>query len=111
MRWIEVCIDTPREEIDARCEALAALGAGGLLLQGLATSIDALSVGFTIAQYQAAMALAASLIIAAVTFGICLGGAFIGKKVGAHMSGTASILGGSILIAIGLEILIKSFIS
>ena len=84
---------------------------GVLMIQSVATSIDALSVGFTIAQYQAAMALAASVIIAVVTFGICLGGAFIGKKVGAHLSGKASILGGSILIAIGLEILIKSFIS
>jgi len=84
---------------------------GILMIQSVATSIDALSVGFTIAEYQAAMALAASLIIALVTFGICIGGAFIGKKVGAHLSGKASILGGSILIAIGLEILIKSFIS
>ncbi len=84
---------------------------GVLMVQSLATSIDALSVGFTIAQYQAAMALATSLIIAVVTFGICLGGAAIGKKVGSHLSGKASILGGSILIAIGLEILIKSFIS
>ena len=84
---------------------------GILMLQGIATSIDALSVGFTIAQYQAAMALAASFIIAIVTFAICMGGALIGKKAGSHLSGKASILGGSILIAIGLEILIKSFIS
>ena len=84
---------------------------GILMVQSVATSIDALSVGFTIAEYQAAMALVASFIIAAVTFGICMGGAFIGKKVGSHLSGKASILGGSILIAIGLEILIKSFIA
>ena len=84
---------------------------GILMLQSVATSIDALSVGFTIAEYQAAMALAASLIIALVTFGICMGGAFIGKKAGSHLSGKASVLGGTILIAIGLEILIKSFIS
>ena len=84
---------------------------GVLIIQSVATSIDALSVGFTIAEYNAAMALVASLIIAVVTFGICLGGAAIGKKVGSHLSGKASILGGSILIAIGLEILIKSFIA
>ena len=84
---------------------------GVLMVQSVATSIDALSVGFTIAEYQAAMALAASLIIAVVTFGICMGGAFIGKKAGSHLSGKASVLGGTILIAIGLEILIKSFIS
>ena len=84
---------------------------GILMLQSVATSIDALSVGFTIAEYHAAMALAASLIIAIVTFAICMGGALIGKKAGSHLSGKASILGGTILIAIGLEILIKSFIS
>ena len=84
---------------------------GVLMIQSVATSIDALSVGFTIAEYQAAMALAASFIIAVVTFGICMGGAFIGKKAGSHLSGKASILGGTILIVIGLEILIKSFIS
>ena len=33
MRWIEVCIDTPGEEIDARCEELAALGAGGFVIE------------------------------------------------------------------------------
>ena len=81
---------------------------GVLMIQSVATSIDALSVGFTIAQYRTAMALAASAIIAAVTFGICLGGAFIGKKVGSHLSGKASSLGGVILIAIGLEILAGS---
>ena len=84
---------------------------GILMLQSVATSIDALSVGFTIAEYQVAMALAASLIIAVVTFAICMGGALIGKKAGSHLSGKASILGGTILIAIGLEILIRSFIS
>ena len=84
---------------------------GILMIQSVATSIDALSVGFTIAEYQTAMALAASLIIAVVTFAICMGGALIGKKAGSHLSGKASILGGVILIAIGLEILIRSFIS
>ena len=84
---------------------------GVLMIQSVATSIDALSVGFTIAEYHTAMALVASLIIAVVTFAICLGGAAIGKKAGSHLSGKASILGGSILIAIGLEILIKSFIA
>ena len=33
MRWIEVCINTPREEIDTRCEELAALGAGGFVIE------------------------------------------------------------------------------
>lgn len=85
------------------------LGFWTLLVQGIATSIDALSVGFTIEQYQLPMALAASLIIAAVTHGICLCGLAIGRKFGLKLTNKASILGGLILIGIGLEIFIKSF--
>jgi len=80
-----------------------------LLTQGIATSIDALSVGFTIASYDWAMALAAAVIIAAVTFVICMAGIAIGKKAGTHLSGKAGILGGVILILIGLEIFITSW--
>ncbi len=83
---------------------------GALLLQGIATSIDALSVGFTIAEYDKLMALACAGIIALVTFLICLAGVFIGKKIGTRLAGKASIFGGVILIIIGLEIFIKSFI-
>lgn len=83
-----------------------AVSRGDLLLQGLATSIDALSVGFTIADYGFAHALACALIIAAVTQVICMGGLLIGKKVGTRLSAKASILGGVILIVIGLEIFI-----
>ena len=82
------------------------LGFGTLMVQGIATSIDALSVGFTIAEYGFAMALTASLIIAAITFFICITGLVIGKKFGTKFSNKASILGGVILIAIGLEIFI-----
>ncbi len=82
------------------------LGKGTLLVQGIATSIDALSVGFTISEYNGKMAVAASLIIAAVTFLICMGGLQIGKKVGTKLAGKASVLGGIILIAIGVEIFV-----
>ena len=75
-----------------------------LLMQGIATSIDALSVGFTIAEYGFVMALVCALIIAAVTFLICMAGLLIGRKAGTKLSGKASVLGGAILIAIGLEI-------
>ena len=87
----------------------AVLGLGALLVQGIATSIDALSVGFTIASYQFPMALASALIIAAVTFVICLVGLYIGKKAGSCLSGKAGIVGGAILIFIGLEIFITSW--
>lgn len=83
------------------------VGFAALVVQGVATSIDALSVGFTIADYGAAAAALCSLIIAAVTFAICLSGLAIGKRFGTRLSGGASVLGGAILIAIGLEIFIK----
>ncbi len=81
-----------------------------LLVQGVATSIDALSVGFTIAEYDFGMANAAGLIIAGVTFAICMGGLAIGKKAGTRLSWKASVLGGCILIAIGIEIFAKHFL-
>ena len=80
------------------------LGLGALMIQGIATSIDALSVGFTIAEYGFVMALVCSLIVAAVTFIICMAGLEIGKKFGTKLSNKAAILGGIILILIGIEI-------
>ena len=76
-------------------------------MQGVATSIDALSVGFTISEYGWFMALVCSLIVAIVTFFICEAGLAIGKKFGTELSGKASVLGGVILIGIGLEIFIS----
>ena len=83
------------------------LGVWGLAVQGIATSIDALSVGFTISNYTAPFAFAESLIIGIVTFIICMVGLLLGKKIGNRLSGKASILGGVILILIGIEIFIK----
>ena len=80
-----------------------------LLVQGIATSIDALSVGFTTAGYSFLSALLSSLIIGVVTFSICVAGLVFGKKLGEKFSDKATIIGGFILIAIGLEIFIKSF--
>ena len=94
--------------------ALILLGyiGGKMLIEGIkgeeteeaATSIDALSVGFTISEYGWFMALVCSLIVAIVTFFICEAGLAIGKKFGTELSGKASVLGGVILIGIGLEI-------
>lgn len=83
------------------------VGKGTLLMQGIATSIDALSVGFTIANYNLVLALAACLVIAIVTFVICWIGIEIGKKFGMKLANKAAILGGVILLVIGLEIFIK----
>ena len=87
-------------------EEAAGVGLSALLVQGVATSIDALSVGFTIADYGFIMALVCALIIAAVTFVICMGGLVIGKTFGTKLSNKAAILGGVILIFIGIEIFV-----
>lgn len=81
---------------------------GILILQGIATSIDALSVGFTIAEYYLSVALVCAIIIAFTTFIVSFSGLLIGKKVGTKLNNRASILGGIILIGIGLEIFIRN---
>lgn len=83
------------------------VGVFALFIQGVATSIDALSVGFTIADYDLIMALVCSIIIAIVTFFICITGVKIGKTFGTRLASKSQLLGGMILIAIGLEIFIK----
>ena len=87
-------------------EEIKAITFGTLIIQGIATSIDALSVGFTIEQYAFGEAFLAALIIGAVTFGICLVGLLLGKRFAKAFS-KAEIIGGIILIAIGIEIFIK----
>ena len=91
-------------------EEQVGVGFIALLVQGVATSIDALSAGLNSVKYNLGEALLASLIIALITFVICLGGLLIGRKAGSHLSGKAGILGGAILIFIGLEIFITGII-
>ncbi|MBR5869339.1 MAG: manganese efflux pump [Clostridia bacterium] len=90
---------------DDPCEK-PGVGFWALVVQGVATSIDALSVGFTIAHYDLGAALLASFIIAALTFVICMAGVWIGKTAGTKLAGKAGILGGAILIFIGIEIFV-----
>ncbi|MBR2098414.1 MAG: manganese efflux pump [Firmicutes bacterium] len=93
--------DAPQEE------DVTDLGGGELIAQGVATSIDALSVGFVIEELPWQAALTEALIIGAVTFAICMGGLHLGRSLGEKLAGKAGIVGGVILIVIGLEIFIK----
>lgn len=81
-----------------------------LLTQGIATSLDAFSVGFTISGYGIEMALLCAAIIAAVTFVICMAGLTVGKQFGTKLSTGAAVFGGILLIAIGLEIFLKFYL-
>ncbi len=103
---IKMIVEGRKEEKDGDDEEVKLLRGGALLVQGIATSIDALSVGFTIAEYTWVFALIESVIIGLVTFGICIAGVKLGKTVGMKLAGKASIFGGIILILIGLEIFI-----
>lgn len=94
------------DEAEDKC----GVGLVALMVQGIATSIDALSVGFTIAHYNIVEALLASLLIGVVTFFICFMGLHIGKKAGTKLAGKAGIFGGAILIFIGIEIFVSSLL-
>ena len=103
----KMILDSVKCENEGICNITLTFGA--LLLQGIATSIDALSVGFNIVDYNWLEAAIAALLIAAVTFVICFAGLLIGKKVGTKMASKAGIFGGVILIGIGIEIFVTSF--
>ena len=96
---------------DCECECgCASLTVGALIVQGIATSIDALSAGLNFTEYDLFGAIVAAVVIALVTFMICLTGVFLGKKTGTRLAGKAGILGGVILIVIGIWIFAKSFL-
>ena len=105
LSWIggKMILEAVRKKED---EAVPPLRGRTLFVQGVATSIDALSVGFTIAEYTPVFALAESVIIGAVTFGLCAAGLHFGRRIGARFTGKAAVAGGIILILIGLEILV-----
>ncbi len=110
LAWIggKMLLEGLREgRADREAPAERRLTGRDLLVQGVATAIDALSVGFTIEQYRFPEALLASGIIAAVTFCLCLLALAIGKRLGVKLSRYASILGGVILIAIGFKIFLE----
>lgn len=83
------------------------VGLMGLAMQGIATSIDALSVGLDIGHYNFSEALVCALVIAIVTFIICMFGVYLGKKFGNMLSSKATVFGGVILVCIGIYIFIK----
>ena len=103
-------VDGIKNKDESDTKNVKSLGILALMVQGVATSIDALSVGFTIAGYDFMMALVSALIIALVTFVICVAGVYIGKRFVTKLSTKATIFGGIILILIGIEIFVTGVI-
>ena len=94
---------------DCDCDDCA-VGFAGLIVQGIATSIDALSVGLDIGEYNFIEALVCAVVIAIVTFIICMFGVYAGKKFGNMLSNKATVFGGVILVCIGIYIFVKGIL-
>ena len=86
------------------------VSAAALLTQGIATSIDALSVGFTVSGYALHEAVISAMIIGFVTLIICRIGLYIGMRIGTRLEKGADILGGTVLIVIGIEIFLRGIL-
>ena len=91
------------------CEDSCNLTPGSLVLQGIATSIDALAVGVSFATVMGSYSelLRAVSLIAATTFVLCVIGVAVGKKFGDFLNNKAQIVGGLILIGIGVKIFVE----
>ena len=94
---------------DCDCEDCS-VGLGALIVQGIATSIDALTVGLDIGEYNFVEALVCAIVIAIVTFIICMFGVWAGKKFGNMLSSKATVFGGVILVCIGIYIFVKGIL-
>ena len=77
-----------------------------LILLSVATSIDALAVGLSMAFLSAKIWLAAA-IIGIVAAAMTIVGMFLGRRLGKLFSRKMELIGGLILIAIGIKIVIE----
>ena len=91
---------------DSMEDAFRTISGHQLVTLAIATSIDALSVGFVIASYNMLEAFSASFIIGVVTFLLCIIGTLAGRRFGMRYSFASSILGGVILICIGVKLVL-----
>lgn len=78
-----------------------------LLMQAIATSIDALAAGVSIAVLNINI-VSAALLIGLITFILCMAGVYIGKKFGSLLGLRAKLIGGLVLLTIGLKIFIEN---
>ena len=103
--------DRPLSLLLAR-SAKSALGVGRVLMQALATSLDALAVGVTLLAADASKGLPfhaawCALVLGAVTFPLSLPALIAGTRAGNAFSERAGICGGAVLVGIGLKILLE----
>lgn len=87
-------------------EAVTDLSTRRLFFLALATSIDALAVGVSMAFMQVNILLA-SVVIGAVAFLLAMLGGLLGRRLGDLFQRRATLLGGAVLVCIGLKILVE----
>lgn len=97
--------DLKGEEPESAVTGEKKTGVYSLLLLALATSIDALAVGFSLTFLHSI--LVPVILIGAVTFVLSLGGVYLGLSYKHLGQNKARIVGGVILIAIGVKILLE----
>lgn len=78
-----------------------------IMTLSIATSIDALVVGFSYAMAESESIFGGVLIIGSVTFFFSMLGIRIGKDVGNRLGSKVELLGGIILFGIGVKILVE----
>lgn len=106
---LDVIVEMRNGEEDA-CECCQGLNVKQLLIMAVATSIDALAVGITLPTLGVStgvQALTAVLMIAVITFAICMLGVAIGNRFGARFKNKASVAGGVVLMLVGTKILLE----
>ena len=112
---IKMIIDGIKEIKDGNkdddvCHCENCLSVKVLLVQAIATSIDALSAGLSFSNYKIIDAVIVVSIVAIITTIICIAGVYIGKKFGTKLSKYAAFIGGAVLIIIGLEIFLTGIL-
>ena len=106
---INMLIDTVKEwkNSEISCSEKNIFTAKNLVMQGIATSIDALAAGVSLAVMKINIFTSAAL-IGAITFICCAFGVYIGKKFGTLLGLRARLVGGLILLILGLKIFIEN---
>ncbi len=77
-----------------------------IMIQGVSTSIDALSVGVTLGNESLNFVLISVFIVATITFFMCFGAVRLGERIGIKLNNKAEIIGGIVLVLIGVRLLV-----
>ena len=95
------------EKCDCQESPDADISVKTMFLMAVATSIDALAVGISLAMAGQVNIFVATGLIGIITFAVCMAGVKIGSIFGNRFEKKAELFGGCILILLGLKILLE----